>query len=84
MVLYVESANSIHKYFQLRPFDTHKNSPCLSVVALNKKIEQGQKFNLKFMQSQGKSKGITIPLKVWTSPYGFTRLRLPDFKNIGT
>jgi hypothetical protein len=31
-----------------------------------------------------KGKGKTIPLQALTSPEGFWRLRLPDFKTIGT
>jgi len=30
------------------------------------------------------SKGKAIPLQAWTSPEGSRRLRLPDFKTIGT
>jgi len=29
-------------------------------------------------------KGKAIPLQVWTGPEGSRRLRLPDFKAIGT
>jgi hypothetical protein len=29
-------------------------------------------------------KGKTIPLEAWTGPEGSRRLRLPDFKTIGT
>jgi len=29
-------------------------------------------------------KGKAIPLQAWTSPEGSRRLRLPDFKTIGT
>jgi hypothetical protein len=29
-------------------------------------------------------KGKAIPLQVWTGPEGSRRLRLPDFKKIGT
>jgi hypothetical protein len=29
-------------------------------------------------------KGKAIPLQVWTGPEGSRRLRLPDFKTIGT
>ena len=29
-------------------------------------------------------KGKAIPLKVWTGPLGYRRLRFPDFKTIGT
>ena len=32
----------------------------------------------------GKDKGKTIPLHAWTGPEGSRRLRLPDFKTIGT
>jgi len=31
-----------------------------------------------------KVKGKAIPLQVWTGPQGSRRLRLPDFKTIGT
>jgi len=34
--------------------------------------------------SKGKGKGKTIPLQAWTGPEGSRRLRLPDFKTIGT
>jgi hypothetical protein len=33
---------------------------------------------------KGKSKGKAIPLQTWTGPEGSRRLRLPDFKTIGT
>jgi len=33
---------------------------------------------------QGKGKGKAIPLQVWIGPEGSRRLRLPDFKTIGT
>jgi len=32
----------------------------------------------------GKGKGKAIPLQAWTGPKGSRRLRLPDFKTIGT
>ena len=31
-----------------------------------------------------KGKGKAIPLQAWTDPEGSRRLRLPDFKTIGT
>jgi hypothetical protein len=31
-----------------------------------------------------KGKGKAIPLRAWTGPDGSRRLRLPDFKTIGT
>jgi len=33
---------------------------------------------------KGKGKGKAIPLQAWTGPEGCRRLRLPDFKTIGT
>jgi len=36
--------------------------------------------NLTFAMPRGK----TIPLQAWTGPEGSRRLRLPDFKTIGT
>ena len=33
---------------------------------------------------KGKGKGKAIPLEVWRGPEGSRRLRLPDFKTIGT
>jgi len=32
----------------------------------------------------GKGKGKAVPLQAWTGPEGSRRLRLPDFKTIGT
>jgi len=32
----------------------------------------------------GKGKGKEIPLQAWTGPEGSRKLRLPDFKTIGT
>jgi len=34
--------------------------------------------------SEGKCKGKEIPLQAWTGPEGSRRLRLPDFRTIGT
>jgi hypothetical protein len=39
---------------------------------------------LKFFMYEGKGKGKTIPLQAWTGPKGSRRLRLPDFKTVGT
>jgi len=33
---------------------------------------------------RGKGKGKATPIKAWTDPVGSKRLRLPDFKTIGT
>jgi len=35
-------------------------------------------------KGKGKGKGKAIPLQAWTGPQGSRRLRLPDFKTIGT
>jgi len=37
-----------------------------------------------YIQVRSKGKGKAIPLQAWTCPKGFRRLRLPDFKTIGT
>jgi len=34
--------------------------------------------------NEGCLKGKAIPLQAWTGPEGSRRLRLPDFKTIGT
>jgi len=34
--------------------------------------------------SRGKSKGKAIPLQAWTGPEGSRKLRLPNYKTIGT
>jgi hypothetical protein len=39
---------------------------------------------MSYLTSKGKGKGKTIPLQAWTGPEGSRRLRLPDFKIIGT
>ena len=36
------------------------------------------------VKGKGKGKGKAIPLQAWTGPEGSRRLRLPDFKTIGT
>jgi len=36
------------------------------------------------MNKKVKGKGKTIPLQAWTGPEGSRRLRLPDFKTVGT
>jgi len=39
---------------------------------------------LHFTKHKGKGKGKAIPLQAWTDPEGSRKLRLPDFKVIGT
>ena len=45
--------------------------------------EQAQRKETR-QRGKGKGKGKAIPLKVWTSPEGSRRFRLPDFKTIST
>jgi hypothetical protein len=40
--------------------------------------------NLTALLINRRSKGKAIPLQAWTAPEGSRRLRLPDFKTIGT
>jgi hypothetical protein len=35
-------------------------------------------------QGNALDKGKALPLQAWTGPEGFRRLRLPDFKTVGT
>jgi hypothetical protein len=39
---------------------------------------------LRVLLNKIKAKGKAIPLQAWTGPEGSRRLRLPDFKAIGT
>jgi hypothetical protein len=44
-------------------------------------------FNISFgftLKLHIKVKGKAIPLQAWTDPEGSRRLRLPDFKTVGT
>jgi len=43
-------------------------------------------FNTMYMPVKGtvKKKNKAIPLQAWTGPEGSRRIRLPDFKTIGT
>jgi len=40
--------------------------------------------NILTYQCMVKGKGKAIPLQAWTGPEGSRRLRLPDFKTVGT
>jgi len=37
-----------------------------------------------YLRQLKKGKGKAIPLQTWTDPEGSRKLRLPDFKTIGT
>jgi hypothetical protein len=41
-------------------------------------------YNLLAKNHISKGKGKTIPLQTWIGPEGSRRLRLPDFKIVGT
>ena len=41
-------------------------------------------FLVHYIRVKGKGKSKAIPLQAWTGPEGSSRLRLPDFKAIGT
>ena len=54
-----------------------------------RKVQDGQcAYNVAFIAGGGecskKKKGKSVPLQAWTGPEGSRRLRLPDFKTIGT
>jgi len=40
--------------------------------------------NITSYTNKGKGKGKAIPLQAWTGPEDTSRMRLPDFKTIGT
>jgi len=63
---------------------THNKTGCLT-------SENQQQYSLVAViavvtvrTGKGKDKGKAIPLQAWTGPEGPRRLRLPDFKTIGT
>jgi len=43
-----------------------------------------QRNNKIFCKADRKGEGKAIPLQAWTDPEGSRRLRLPDFKTVGT
>jgi len=47
-------------------------------------IEVDAKENKYMFMSCEESNGTAIPLQAWTGPEGSRRLRLPDFRSIGT
>ena len=49
------------------------------VIMVNGNVEGGL-----ILHEKGKCKGKAVPLQAWTGPEGSRRLRLPDFKTIGT
>jgi len=50
---------------------------------MNSRILENSIVDVVF-ESEGKVKGKAMPLQAWTGPEGSRKLRLPDFKIIGT
>jgi len=59
--------------------DTRRGSQCKGMIP-NKGLIQRNMYNTKSTKIKGKA----IPLQAWTGPEGSRRLKLPDFKTIGT
>jgi len=47
-------------------------------------INTSQRTQCAFIRKTSRYEGKAIPFQAWTGPEGFKRLRLPDFKTIGT
>jgi hypothetical protein len=68
----------------------HSNADCyqintqLKAIKLNALIRQTNISDRIIHIDTGKGKGKAIPLQAWTGPEGSRRLRIPDFKIIGT
>ena len=59
----------------------HKRPPVNPTLSALRPVDTSELINLiDFHQCKGKA----IPLQSWTGPEGSRRLRLPDFKTIGT
>ena len=56
---------------------------CLNITRKSEALCTRRQWNVRFM-SFIKVKVKAIPLQAWTGPEGSRRLRLPDFKTIGT
>ena len=55
------------------------------MLTIHPTINDGVNFNEKFLMLKYLGcKAKAIPLQAWTGPEGSRRLRLPDFKTIGT
>jgi hypothetical protein len=54
------------------------------ILMCKKKKKRKKRQRRKSGNSAGGSKGKGIPLQAWTGPEGSRRLRLPDFKTVGT
>ena len=62
----------------------HHNQNIHEVQAAKLLCLQNDKQLVKKTTIHVTGKGKAIPLQAWTSPEGSRRLRLPDFKTIGT
>jgi hypothetical protein len=65
--------------------DNHKqtNKQWLIFVLGKKPVKQRNSKQATY-QSKVKGKGKTVPFQAWAGPEGSRRLRLPDFKTVGT
>ena len=57
---------------------------CIGKSTKNKLVVQVTEKRSVWENSILASKGKATPLQAWTGPEGSSRLRLPDFKTIGT
>jgi len=62
------------------------NSGFKGLMAYNTQTHAWKCFSLRLTDSEQQLiyKGKAIPLQTWTDPEGSRRMRLPDFKTIGT
>jgi hypothetical protein len=84
---------SVNLIFRLRPIPNarpslHRFSQSLRIVIQHFEQTPYTKFHPNCLinagKGKGKGKGKSIPLQAFTGPEGSRRLRLPDFKTIGT
>ena len=95
----VLSASQCLVSYLLKPFSLHTDMKYKKIhiifnVQSQYKISQVQFYTVRMMvsgtclvpdtQCVSLHKGKAIPLQAWTGPEGSRRLRLPDFKTIGT
>jgi len=81
---YVEYLDSSSDYM----FHLTFTGPCIIIYFYSKTNKMHQFLKILVWDTshkyKSKGKGKAIPLQPWTGPEGSRRLRLPDFKTIGT
>jgi len=84
---------SCHSCFKLNIYLSYNNTKCALMFKLyfyTPFVITPTCFDLSWSSSRSdltsvkKGKGKAIPLQAWTGPEGVRRLKLPDFKTIGT